>query len=107
VRRRFAKPLALLVTLVIVLGGLGAAGYLASRQLFFIGTNPQGVVTIYRGLPYDLPGGIHLYETYYVSGYPAALVPADRRAAVFDNRLRSQTDAVNLVRQIELGRITQ
>jgi PPM family protein phosphatase len=106
-RRRFAKPLALLATLVIILGILGTGGYLASRQLFFIGTNPEGVVVIYRGLPYDLPAGIHLYETYYVSGVPASLVPADRRAALFNNQLRSQSDAVNLVRQLELGRISQ
>jgi len=106
-RRRFAKPAALLITLLIIVAILGAGGYLASRQLFFIGTNPQGVVVIYRGLPYDLPAGIHLYETFYVSGYPASLVPADRRATLFDNRLRSQTDAVNLVRQLELGRISQ
>ncbi|HLJ01850.1 MAG TPA: Stp1/IreP family PP2C-type Ser/Thr phosphatase [Solirubrobacteraceae bacterium] len=106
-RRRFAKPAALLMTLLIIVAILGAGGYLASRQLFFIGTNPQGVVVIYRGLPYDLPAGIHLYETFYVSGYPASLVPADRRATLFDNRLRSQTDAVNLVRQLELGRISQ
>jgi PPM family protein phosphatase len=107
VRRRFAKPIALLITLLIVLAILGGGGYLASRQLFFIGTNPQGVVVIYRGLPYDLPAGIHLYETYYVSGYPASLVPADRRTSLFDNRLRSQSDAVNLVRQLELGRLSQ
>jgi len=106
-RRRFARPAALLITLLIIVAILGAGGYLASRQLFFIGTNPQGVVVIYRGLPYDLPAGIHLYETFYVSGYPASLVPADRRATLFDNRLRSQTDAVNLVRQLELGRISQ
>jgi protein phosphatase len=62
-------------------------------------------VTIYRGLPYDLPGGIHLYETFFVSGYPASLVPADRRAALFSNQLRSQSDAQNLVRTIELGQL--
>jgi serine/threonine protein phosphatase PrpC len=105
--RRFAKPLAALVAAVVVLFLVGAGGYLASRQLYFIGTNSQGIVTIYRGFPYDLPAGIHLYETYVVSGVPAVLVPADRRGQFFDNQLRSQSDALNLVRQLELGRISQ
>ncbi|HEY6398135.1 MAG TPA: Stp1/IreP family PP2C-type Ser/Thr phosphatase [Solirubrobacteraceae bacterium] len=104
-RRRFAKPLAALLALVITLFLLGGGGYLATRQLYFVGTNPQGIVTIYRGLPYDLPAGIHLYETYFVSGVPAQDVPADRRAALFNNQLRSQSDAQNLVRSIELGQV--
>jgi PPM family protein phosphatase len=105
--RRFARPLAALLAVVIVLVVLGAGGYLASRQLYFIGTNAQGIVTIYRGFPYDLPAGIHLYETFYVSGVPASLVPADRRGAVFDNHLRSQKDAESLVRALELGNVSK
>ncbi len=105
--RRYIKPLAALVAVVIVLALVLAGGYLASRQLYFIGTNSQGVVTIYRGFPYDLPGGIRLYETFYVSGVPASLVPADRRSALFNNHLRSESDAENLVRDLELGKISQ
>jgi len=104
---RFAKPVAALVAVLVVLFLVGAGGYLATRQLFFIGTNPAGVVTIYRGLPYDLPAGIKLYETFYVSGVPASLVPADRRSKLLDNQLRSQSDASTLVRQLELGEITK
>jgi PPM family protein phosphatase len=105
--RRYIKPLAALVAVVIVLALVLAGGYLASRQLYFIGTNSQGIVTIYRGFPYDLPGGIRLYETFYVSGVPASLVPADRRSALFNNHLRSESDAENLVRDLELGKISQ
>jgi protein phosphatase len=104
--RRYAKPLAALIALVIVLVLIGGGGYLATRQLYFIGTNSQGIVTIYRGLPYDLPAGIHLYETFYVSGVPATLVPADRRAALFDNHLRSEPDATGVVRKLELGQLS-
>ncbi len=64
-------------------------------------------MTIYRGLPYDLPAGIHLYETFYVSGVPASLVPPGRRVALLDNRLRSQSSAATVVRDLELGRITK
>jgi PPM family protein phosphatase len=101
------KPVAILVAVVVVLCLIVAGGYLASRQLYFIGTDSSGVVTIYRGLPYDLPAGIHLYETFYVSGVPASLVPADRRGALLDNRLRSESSAATVVRDLELGRITK
>jgi protein phosphatase len=106
-QRRFGKAAAALVAVVIVLCLIGVGGYLASRELYFIGTNSQGVVTIYRGFPYDLPAGIHLYETYVVSGVPASLVPPDRRHQFFDNQLRSRSDALNLVRQLELGGISR
>jgi PPM family protein phosphatase len=106
-RRRYIKPLAALLAIVIVLFLIGGGGYLASRQLYFIGTNAQGIVTIYRGLPYDLPAGIHLYETFYVSGMPASLVPADRRGALLNHHLRSQTDASKLIKTVELGQLTK
>jgi protein phosphatase len=104
---RHAKLLAALTATLIVLALVVGGGYLATRQLYFIGTNAQGIVTIYRGLPYDLPAGIHLYETFYVSGVPASLIPPDRRASVLNNNLRSQSDASDLVRRLELGQLTK
>ncbi len=104
--RRFAKPLAALLATVIVLALIGGAGYLASRQLYFVGTNAQGIVTIYRGFPYDLPFGVPLYETYYVSGVPASTIPAARRVQLLNNNLRSQSDATSLVMDLEQGRIS-
>jgi protein phosphatase len=106
-RVRFRKPVAALIAVVIVLALIIVGGYLATRNLYFIGTNANGIVTIYRGLPYDLPAGIHLYETFYVSGVPASLVPADRRSSVFNNNLRSETDAASLVRALELGQVSK
>jgi serine/threonine protein phosphatase PrpC len=104
---RYAKPVAALVSIVIVLFLVGGGGYLASRQLFFIATDPQGIVTIYRGLPYDLPGGVDMYETFYVSGVPASIVPADRRGQLLNHQIRSQSDASNLVRELELGQLAK
>jgi PPM family protein phosphatase len=103
---RFAKPLAALAATAIVLFLIGAGGYLASRQLYFIGTNSQGIVTIYRGFPYNLPFGVNLYETYYVSGLPASLIPSARRSQLLNNNLRSQSDATSLVMDLEQGRIS-
>jgi serine/threonine protein phosphatase PrpC len=105
--RRHTRLVATLVAVLVVVLLVGGGGYLATRQLYFIGTNAQGIVTIYRGLPYDLPAGIPLYETYFVSGVPASLVPADRRRQLFNNQLRSQSDAQNLVRNLELGRVSR
>jgi protein phosphatase len=105
--RRFAKPMAALISLVIVLCLVGGGGYLATRTLFFVGTNSQGILTVYRGLPYDLPFGIHLYETFYVSGAPVQLVPTARRPQLLNHQLRSQDSAVALVRDAELGQLTR
>jgi protein phosphatase len=101
------KPIAALLAVLAVLLLVGGGGYLATRQLYFIGTDSQGIVTIYRGLPYVLPAGIPLYETFFVSGVPASLVPSDRRSEFFNNNLRSQSDATKLVRDLELGRVSK
>jgi PPM family protein phosphatase len=106
-RLTLRKPAAVLIAVVIVLALVLGGGYLATRNLYFIGTNANGIVTIYRGLPYDLPAGIHLYESFYVSGVPASLVPSDRRGALFNNDLRSESDAANLVRALELGQVSK
>jgi PPM family protein phosphatase len=104
---RGVKVFAALIAILAVLFLIGAGGYLATRQLYFVGTNQQGIVTIYRGLPYSLPAGIRLYETFYTSGVPASLVPADRRDSLLNNNLRSQSDATSLVMDLETGKISQ
>ncbi|HET7051775.1 MAG TPA: Stp1/IreP family PP2C-type Ser/Thr phosphatase [Solirubrobacteraceae bacterium] len=104
---RGVKFFAALVAILVVLFLIGGGGYLATRQLYFIGTNQQGIVTIYRGLPYNLPAGIRLYETFYTSGVPASLVPAARRGSLLNNNLRSQSDATSLVMDLETGKISQ
>jgi protein phosphatase len=104
--RRFGKPVAALLATIIVLALILGGGYLATRQLYFVGTNAAGVITIYRGLPYNLPFGVPLYETFYVSGVPAQVIPAARRSQLLNNNLRSQTDATSLVMDLEQGKIS-
>jgi PPM family protein phosphatase len=58
-------------------------------------------VTLYRGIPYELPFGINLYEERYASGVPARAIPARRRERVLDHEWRSREDAVDLVRALE------
>jgi serine/threonine protein phosphatase PrpC len=104
---RLAKPVAALATILVLIFLIGGGGYLATRQLFFIGTNNQGIVTVYRGLPYDLPLGVRLYETFYASGLPVQYVPAARRNEMVNHQIRSQSDAISLVRAAELGQLTR
>lgn len=104
--RRFRRKLAIVLTVLLVSIPLLTGAWLASRQVFFLGTNGGGAVTVFRGVPYDLPGGVRLYERFYVSGVPAADVRAERRRTLLDHSLRSERDARNLVRQLELGRLS-
>ena len=73
--------------------------------MYFLGTDDQGIVTVYRGLPYELPAGLRLYQRYYTSGVPAVALPERRRKRLLDHKLRSETDASDLMRQIEEGQI--
>jgi PPM family protein phosphatase len=104
---RYIKTMAALIAVAAVLFLVGGGGYLASRQYFFVGTNSGGLVTVFRGFPYSLPLGINMYEQYYVSGLPAAAIPADRRGQLLNHRLRSQSDAISLVRAAELGQLSR
>jgi protein phosphatase len=99
-RSRARWPLAAAVVLIIVIAAVGGL-YAASRQLYFVGTDNTGLVTLYRGVPYDLPLGVKLYTREYESTVPASALPARQRHAVLDHRLRSRGDAVDLLRSLE------
>jgi serine/threonine protein phosphatase PrpC len=103
---KFGKFVAGLVAASVVLFFILAGGYLASRQLYFLGTNGQGTVVVYRGFPYVLPFGVPMYETFYVSGVPASALPADRRSTLLNHDLRSQAAAQKLINTLELGKIS-
>jgi serine/threonine protein phosphatase PrpC len=105
VGRRLRRLRAPLVGLVIV-GLLAAGAYLALQSVYFIGTNQRGLVTMFSGLPYELPGKIKLYSSDYVSGVSAATLPSTRRQVLLDHSLRSESDAAQLMRQLELGQLS-
>jgi serine/threonine protein phosphatase PrpC len=86
--------------LLIVAIAIGAL-VVVMRNVYFVGTNDDGVVTLYRGLPYDLPLGVHLYTQRYVSGVPALSVSAARRKRVLDHQLRSRQDASDLIKSLD------
>jgi len=99
-RSRARWPLAAAVVLIIILAA-GGGLYAASRELYFVGTDNNGLVTMYRGVPYDLPLGIRLYTEQYESSVPAKALPPRQRAAVLNHKLRSRGDAVDLLRSLE------
>ena len=104
-RRRRGRRAAGVAVALLLVAGVIAGLYALSRQVYFIGTNDAGLVTVYKGLPYELPLGINLYEEDYGSGMPARAIPAARRARVLDHEWRSRDDAVDLVRALERGRL--
>ena len=89
----------------IVLIPVAGGAYLASQAVFFLGVASNGSVTVFQGLPYDLPFGLHLYTSAYVTGLTPEQLPADRREKLLDHKLRSHDDAFDLARQLELGRL--
>jgi protein phosphatase len=88
---------------VLLLGVAGAVA--ASFNVYFIGGNEQGLVTVYRGLPYDLPFGIQLYTRDFVATTPVSELPPGLKATILDHKLRTRSDALDLARQIETGSI--
>jgi serine/threonine protein phosphatase PrpC len=103
-RRRLRHAKALTFSLV-VLGLIGAGAYLALQSVYFIGTNSRGLVTMFEGLPYRLPGNLTLYSSQYVSGVSASTLTPQRRRSLLDHSLRSETDAGSLIRSLELEQL--
>jgi serine/threonine protein phosphatase PrpC len=100
-RRALAAAVATLV-----LGAAVVGLWVGSRQFYFVGTNDEGLVTLYRGLPYDLPLGIKLYDENYVSSVPATSVAKLGRTCLLDGHdLAGRGDRADLVRQLERGRL--
>lgn len=92
-----------IITGVLVIGIFGAV--VGSLNVYFLGGNDQGLVTVYRGLPYDLPLSIQLYTRDYVTSTPVSELPDDLRAKILDHKLRTRSDALDLAQQIETGDI--
>jgi serine/threonine protein phosphatase PrpC len=105
-RRRRRVPgwlIGVLAAVVLIGGGF----YLATQAVYFIGADESrgNEITIYNGLPFDLPLGIELYRRYQGSGVTLESVPAPRRKTFTDHKLRSKDDAENLVIQLARGQI--
>jgi protein phosphatase len=95
--RRTLKVLGVLV----VVAALAFGAWYGNRQIWFLGTDEGGRVALYRGLPYELPFGVQLYTERYAAPIQTGALPPKRREAVTGHDLRSRSDAVSLVEDIE------
>jgi protein phosphatase len=99
-RRGLRRPLKVLAALAI-LAALAFGAWYGNRQVWFLGTDESGRTALYRGLPYELPFGITLYDERYASPIQTSSLPPRRREAITGHDLRSRDDAVSLVEDIE------
>ena len=90
-----------ILLVAMVVGLIALVGFLVGRQIYFVGTDDQGRVALFRGVPYELPLGVDLYSEQYAIGISAASLPPARRAVIVDHRLRSKADAVDLINDID------
>jgi PPM family protein phosphatase len=106
-KRRPGLRKALIVAAIfgLVLLPIGLGVFVAVRSVYFVGADPQGFVTIYRGVPYELPLGLELYQVNYASPVHRSQIPAARRDTVLDQEWRSQEDAYDLVGSLERGEL--
>jgi protein phosphatase len=99
-RRRLRTAVKILVPLLIVAALIYGAWY-GNRQVWFLGTDDAGRVALYRGLPYELPFGIKLYDEHYASPIQTGSLAGKRRDAVTGHDLRSREDAVSLLEEVQ------
>jgi PPM family protein phosphatase len=100
-RRRALVTTAKVLGLLLVVGAIAFGAWYGNRQVWFLGTDEAGRVALYRGLPYDLPLGVSLYEQRYSSPIQTSSLPSDRRDSVTGHELRSRGDAVSLIEDLE------
>jgi PPM family protein phosphatase len=97
-RRRRAISIGLVVAAVLVVCG---GAFLLARSVYFLGTNDEGNVALYRGLPYELPLGINLYSEQSSIPVQEGTLSEDRQRAVTEHELRGKDDAADLVIDIQ------
>lgn len=95
-RRRWLKVAVVLAAIAAVL----ALAVLVARSIYFLGTDEDGRVAIYRGLPYELPFGIDLYSEQESIGVQAATLSPERQEVVTEHKLRSEDDARDILDDI-------
>ena len=105
-RREHAKPRRSRTALkvlaaVVILAGIAIAAVLGARQVYFLGTDEGGRLALYRGLPYELPLDIALYNEVLSSPTQVESLPEDRRDEATNHDLRSRDDAVDLLDDLE------
>jgi PPM family protein phosphatase len=95
------RTVAKAIAAIVLIAAIAFGAWYGNRQVWFLGTDEAGRVALYRGLPYELPFGVELYEERYASPTQTEALPPRRREAVVGHDLRSRSDAVSLVEDIQ------
>jgi serine/threonine protein phosphatase PrpC len=99
--RRGLRTAVKLLAVVALLAAIAFGAWYGHRQVWFLGTDDSGRAALYRGLPYELPFGLKLYEERYASPVQTETLPRVRRESVADHDFRSREDAISLIEDIE------
>jgi PPM family protein phosphatase len=99
--RRWPRRAAPVLVALVLVAALAAAATYGARQVYFLGVDEGGRIALYRGLPYELPFGIELYDERYSSPVQADSLPPELQANVTAHELRSHDDAASLIEQYE------
>jgi protein phosphatase len=89
---------ALTLTLLVGASGFVVWGLWRSH---FVGSEADGHVAVYQGVPWNIVGNVHLYRATYVSPLLAAQLSQAERRKLFDHSLRSEGSALAAVRVYE------
>jgi len=102
-RRRIVRRVVGLLALLVVIGAIVFGATYGLRHAWFLGTDDAGRVTLYRGVPYELPFGIKLWSEKYSAPIQTDSLPERRQDAVTGHSVRSHADATELLEEIERG----
>jgi serine/threonine protein phosphatase PrpC len=97
-RRRVLGWAVAVLAVVVVFGG----GFLLARSIYFLGTDQDGNVALYRGLPYTLPLDISLYSKQYSVPVQEGTLSEQRQKAVIGHDWRGKGNATGLIDDIEV-----
>lgn len=100
-RHRRHRKLPYLVGFLVLLAVAVAAGLAMLSRAHFVGADSHGRVGVYQGVPWELPGRIHLYRPVYVSPVLAVQLSQPERLRLFDHGLHSKQLALSAVRVFE------
>jgi len=102
-KRGRLKTVAKVLAALLVVAAIAFGAWYGNRQAWFLGTDSAGRVALYRGLPYELPFGIKLYDQRYSIPVQTEALPPKRHDAVTGHDIRSRGDAVSLIEEIQKG----
>lgn len=84
----------------VVLAALGGVAIIAAlfvviglQWSHFVGSQPDGQLAVYQGVPVELPFGVLLYKPVVLTDIPVAALTDTQRTAILDQRLGSRSAA--------------